>query len=127
MFINGKPVGSQLASHHHKAVVPCKAGRSYEVTLVAVSSDWGNSSPSNMLYIETQDGATSTTEDGSSHTDDGEEQDEPLGDVSILLKTTKVTDTSIYLDWSTYRPPNSVLYYRVIWSSAAQPMVSCLL
>lgn len=77
-----------------------------------------------MLYIETLGGAMSTTEDGSSHTDDGEEQDEPLGDVSILLKTTKVTDTSIYLDWSTYRPPYSVLYYRVIWSSAAQPMVS---
>ena len=119
VFINGKQVGSQLASHHHKAVVPSKPGRSYEVTLVAVTSEWGNSAPSNVLYIETP-GATATEED-SSHTEEKDEE-EQLDEVSILLKVVKITDTSIHLDWTSHYSQD-IIYYRVNWSSATQPLV----
>ena len=53
--------------------------------------------------------------------------DEPEEDIEgIPVKVVKVTDTTIQLDWVTFVEPEGVVYYRVTWSSVAQPMVNLL-
>lgn len=44
----------------------------------------------------------------------------------LVLKVVRVSDSTIHLDWSQYRGMSGILYYRVVWSSVAQPAVCCL-
>jgi len=102
----------------------------YEISLKALSSDSrvDDSDMSNILVLTTG----STTARGGGHgalngtLDDDEDDDVMLlpDDSELALRVVRVADTSIHLDWSQYNESADVVYYRVVWSSAAQPAVS---
>ncbi|ESO91438.1 hypothetical protein LOTGIDRAFT_153880 [Lottia gigantea] len=118
VYMNDKKVGAELSNSHRKAVIPCRPNRIYRINLVALSanSQYSDSLKSNTLLINTstnqhQTGDVVTIDDWASTTDDSD----------IPVKITKVLDTGIHLDWSTYYPSEEVAYYKVQWSSVAQP------
>ena len=43
---------------------------------------------------------------------------------AVQIRIARVTDTTIQLDWYRYVELEGMAYYRVVWSSTAQPMVS---
>ena len=45
------------------------------------------------------------------------------GDNELNIKIVRVTDSSVHLDWSHYVELEGMMYYRVVWSSVAQPAV----
>ena len=45
------------------------------------------------------------------------------GDSDLLVRVVKLTDSTIHLDWVPYSEPEGLLYYKVTWSSVAQPSV----
>jgi hypothetical protein len=45
----------------------------------------------------------------------------------LVLKVIRVTESSIHVDWSQYTEIPGMTYYRVVWSSVAQPAVSICL
>lgn len=45
-------------------------------------------------------------------------------DNELIVKVIRVTDGSVHLDWSPYIEMDGMMYYRVVWSSVAQPAVS---
>jgi hypothetical protein len=50
--------------------------------------------------------------------------DETDADDGFPVHVIRLTDSAIHLDWSQYQPPSSLVYYRVVWSSASNPAVS---
>ena len=46
------------------------------------------------------------------------------GDSDLIVRIVKLTDCTIHLDWVPYSEPEGLLYYKVTWSSVAQPNVS---
>jgi len=44
-------------------------------------------------------------------------------DNELALRIVRVADSSIHLDWSQYQETPENVYYRVVWSSGAQPAV----
>ena len=47
-------------------------------------------------------------------------------DTDLKVKVVLVTENTIQLDWVMYEEPHGVVYYRVTWSSIAQPSVSMI-
>ena len=45
-------------------------------------------------------------------------------DSDLRTKVIQVTENTIQLDWSSYSEPEGLVYYKVTWSSVAQPAVS---
>ena len=92
--------------------------RFYKVNLVALSSnpEYHDSGKSNTLSINTS--LTSPRE--------GEALDELTfaDDQEVPVKVTKVTETSIHLDWVNFLEVDGVGCYKIQWSSVAQPAVS---
>ncbi|XP_041347758.1 uncharacterized protein LOC121367568 [Gigantopelta aegis] len=116
VYLNDKKAGNELSSSHRKAVIPCRANRTYKVHLVALSSNaqFGDSPKSNTLLINT---STGSPRPGDSMLEDWSSVDEH----EIPLKITKVTENSITLDWSGFLDTEGVAYYKIQWSSVAQP------
>jgi len=50
--------------------------------------------------------------------DDGDAED------GFPVNVVRLTDASIHLDWFQYQPHATLVYYRVVWSSATNPVVS---
>ena len=120
VYMNGKKVGNVLSKHHKKAVMACKPNRQYKVQMVALTKEkmFGESPMSNMLVINTSaDGTRPLVNDFYS-------EENPQEDDDMFVRIVKVTDTSVQLDWSRYDEPEGMAYYRVAWSSTAQPTVS---
>lgn len=92
--------------------------RHYKVNLVALSAnpEYSDSGKSNTLSINTS--LYSPRE--------GEAMDEITytDDHDIPVKVTKVTETSIHLDWGNFLETEGVGCYKITWSSVAQPAVS---
>ncbi len=53
---------------------------------------------------------------------DGINVDESESD--LIVRIVKLTDSTIHLDWVPYSEPDGLVYYKVTWSSTAQPAVS---
>ncbi|XP_052779768.1 uncharacterized protein LOC128217013 isoform X4 [Mya arenaria] len=113
VYLNDKKAGNELSSTHRKAVIPCRPNRFYKVNLVALSAnpEYSDSGKSNTLSINT-----------SLHSPrEGEEDMTFADDLDIPVKVTKVTETSISLDWSHFLETEEVGCYKIQWSSVAQP------
>ena len=100
--------------------------RQYKVTLVALSADESvkDSPQSNMLLINTSGTAI---EASSIHVTDhvATQIREYEGDGDDLpVRVTRVTDTSIHVDWGHYTEVEGLTHYKVVWSSVAHPAVS---
>ena len=96
--------------------------RSYRVSLVALSIDrsYDDSTYSNTLLVATQGSEGVQFEDAVGTVPaDGHEDD-----TDLKVKVVVVTENSIQLDWVMYDEPPGIVYYRVTWSSIAQPNVS---
>ena len=98
------------------------ACRQYTVNLVALSSDdrFPDSELSNTLTIDPGvhfDGGMVMQGDR-----DDVDGDDVMED-DLGLKVVRVTEATIHLDWSRYSEPQGLMYYRVVWSSVAQPSV----
>ena len=50
-----------------------------------------------------------------------------FGDSELMVKVIRVTEATVHLDWSQYTEIQGMTYYRVVWSSVAQPAVSMTL
>lgn len=90
--------------------------RHYKVNLVALSAnpEYSDSGKSNTLSVNTS--LYSPRE--------GEALDEiTYDDHDIPVKVTKVSETSIHLDWSNFLETEGVGCYKITWSSVAQPAV----
>ena len=120
VYLNGKKVGNQLSCSHRKAVIPCKPKRCYKVNLVAISTDpnYPDSPMSNTLMITPGSEGVRYIEGSPSMEADVAEDNSELS-----VRVVKVTDTSVQLDWVTYNEVDEVVYYKVTWSSVAQPAV----
>ncbi len=101
------------------------------MNLIALSGDpnVGNSALSNTLIITTgnTDGlryAAGISQVGPPMEDYEQTMDD---DSDLLVKVTKVSDSTINLDWVTYSEPEGMLFYKVTWSSIVQKDVSHLL
>ena len=117
----------------------CKAGgwfRHYKVTLVALSADiqHADSDFSNTLWlttdatershqVEARDEMMAVME-GTMTAAGGEEGEEEEDDSALPVRLLSVTDANIHLDWAAYTEPGIVSYYRVVWSSASNAVVS---
>lgn len=91
----------------------------YKVNVVALGTSlkYGNSPKSNTLIISTF----------SKHVNIGSNLISKMSDChnfKNFLQATKVSDTCINLDWSSYIPPNNIGAYKIQWNSVAQPKVS---
>jgi hypothetical protein len=88
----------------------------YRINLVALSSnaDYQDSPKSNTLVINSGKGPTATMTAEDYSTDDHD----------LPLKVTGVTETGIHLDWSAFVENQEVAFYKIQWSSVAQPAVS---
>ena len=91
--------------------------RVYHINLVALSSnpDYQDSPKSNTLVINSGKGAVQ----GNLSVDEYSADDHDLP-----VKVTEVTDSGIHLDWSAYVENQDVAFYKIQWSSVAQPAVS---
>lgn len=95
--------------------------RTYKINLVALSSnpEYMDSPKSNGLLVNTSSSSprpgesSLSLEDWSSTADDHE----------ISLKVTRISENSIHLDWSTFLETEGVTFYKIQWSSVAQPAV----
>ncbi|KAK7102883.1 hypothetical protein V1264_021041 [Littorina saxatilis] len=114
VFMNDKKVGNELSSSHRKAVIPCRNNKLYRLNLVALSSDpdYQDSPKSNQLTIYTGEGPV---------THDLTLDDNQDNDLDLPLKVTGVTDSGVHLDWSGYFENQEVAFYKIQWSSVAQP------
>lgn len=92
--------------------------RYYKVNLVALSGnpEYSDSGKSNTLSINTSLHSPGEGEalDEMTYTDDHD----------IPVKVTKVTETSIHLDWTNFLETEGIGCYKIQWSSVAQPAVS---
>ncbi|XP_025107507.1 uncharacterized protein LOC112572161 isoform X5 [Pomacea canaliculata] len=113
VYMNDKKIGNELSSAHRKAVIPCRMNKTYRINLVALSAtaDFDDSAKSNTLVISNSKGPGSITLD--EHTS--------AGDDELPLKVTGMTESGIHLDWSSYIENTDVAFYKIQWSSVAQP------
>ena len=83
---------------------------------LSANPEYHDSGKSNTLSINTS--LTSPRE--------GEALDELtyVDDHEVPVKVTKVTETSIHLDWANFLEVDGVGCYKIQWSSVAQPAVS---
>lgn len=81
---------------------------------MSATADFDDSAKSNTLVISNSKGPGSITLD--EHTS--------AGDDDLPLKVTGVTESGIHLDWSSYIENTDVAFYKIQWSSVAQPTVS---
>ena len=83
---------------------------------LSANPEYNDSGKSNTLSINTS--LTSPRE--------GEALDELtyVDDHEVPVKVTKVTETSIHLDWANFLETDGVGCYKIQWSSVAQPAVS---
>ena len=99
--------------------------RLYKVNLVAISSDpkLGDSEMSSTVMVNTGPSVQPTVD--SAQVTDGDEDFRAMSDDNELkLRVIRVDEASIHLDWTEYQEAAGIIYYRVVWSSAAQPAVS---
>lgn len=94
----------------------CQPNCVYKVNVVALGTSlkYGNSPKSNTLIISTF----------SKHVNIGSNLISKMSDChnfKNFLQATKVSDTCINLDWSSYIPPNNIGAYKIQWNSVAQP------
>ncbi|XP_067685414.1 uncharacterized protein [Haliotis asinina] len=119
VYLNDKKAGNELSSSHRKAVIPCRPNRTYKISLVALSSnpEYMDSPKSNSLLVNTSSSSprpgesSLTLEDWSSTADDHE----------VPLKVSRISENSIHLDWSTFLETEGIGFYKIQWSSVAQP------
>jgi hypothetical protein len=50
--------------------------------------------------------------------------DDTDADDGFPVHVIRLTDAAIHLDWSQYQSPSTLVYYRVVWSSASNAAVS---
>ena len=100
-----------------RCVRVCDCFRVYHINLVALSSnpDYQDSPKSNTLLINSGKGAVQ----GNFSVDEYSSDDHDLP-----VKITEVTESGIHLDWSAYVENQEVAFYKIQWSSVAQPAVS---
>ncbi|XP_012935394.1 uncharacterized protein LOC101845075 isoform X2 [Aplysia californica] len=113
VFLNDKKAGNELNANHNKATIPCRPNRTYRVNVVALSDkpDYGDSARSNTLVVN-----PSGQGDTTPHQDDW-----VVDDAGIPVKVSKVTENGIHLDWSRFVETDDVSFYKIQWSSVAQP------
>ncbi|XP_064633270.1 uncharacterized protein LOC135491376 [Lineus longissimus] len=118
VYMNDKKVGNMLSHIHHKAVIPCRPNRNYSISMKAISGtpDIADSAMSNKLFISTHEHGR--TENGSVQLEDWNSVEDER---ELMVKVTKVTDSAIHLDWSTYMVIEGCTGFKVQWSSVAQP------
>ena len=92
----------------------------YRINLVALSSSPGfdDSPMSNTLTINVDNDAVLV--------DKRHFEDYSTTDNDLSVNVSGVTDSCIHLDWSNFMDNNEVAFYKIQWSSTAQPMVSSL-
>ena len=90
----------------------------YRINLVALSSnpDYQDSPKSNTLTICGGKGPQGNLDQG--------QEDYNADDHDLPVKVTGVTETGIHLDWSSFVENQEVAFYKIQWSSVAQPAVS---
>jgi len=49
--------------------------------------------------------------------------DDDDDDDRLPVRVIRLTESAIHLDWSEYQTPSSLVYYRVVWSSASNHTV----
>ena len=76
--------------------------------------DYGDSAKSNTLMVNPGGQGDSTQNN----------EDWVVEDAGIPVKVTKVTENGIHLDWSRFVETNDVSFYKIQWSSVAQPEVT---
>lgn len=96
----------------------CQPSCVYTVNVVALGSNpkFGNSPKSNTLIVNSSldhkiNGNYSNLITKMSN----------CQDFKNFLKATKVSDTCIYLDWSSYIAPDNIGSFKILWNSVAQP------
>ncbi|GFR62047.1 fibronectin, partial [Elysia marginata] len=114
VYLNDKKAGNELNASYNKATIPCRPHRTYRVNVVALSDhpDHSDSHKSNTLVV---------CPSGTGHTQDALAEDSIVDDVGIPVTVSKVTENGIHLDWSRFSETEEVSFYRVQWSSVAQP------
>jgi len=50
-------------------------------------------------------------------------EDDDDGDDVLPVRVIRLNESEIHLDWSEYQWPKSLVYYRVVWSSASNQAV----
>lgn len=105
----------------------------YRVNVKAVSADerFDDSPLSNTLTLNDSSLAErglgvlhagpATTPSGWPYDDDHGADDDD--DDVLAVRVIRVNETAVHLDWSEYLPPSSLVYYRVVWSSATNHAV----
>ena len=81
------------------------------------NADHQDSPKSNTLVINSSKGSTHGNLSMEEYSSD---------DHDLPVKVTEVTETGIHLDWSAFVENNDVAFYKIQWSSVAQPAVSQL-
>ena len=74
--------------------------------------EYGDSSHSNTIVVNP-----------GAHTEAQDKDDWVVEDAGIPVKVTKVTESGIHLDWSRFVETDDVAFYKIQWSSVAQPEV----
>ncbi|KAL5013163.1 hypothetical protein ScPMuIL_007433 [Solemya velum] len=117
VYLNDKKAGNELSNSHRKAVVPCRPNKVYKINLVALSSksEYTDSPKSNTLMINT---SMHSPRVGDSI---AMEEWTAVDDHDIPVKVAKVTENAIHLDWSTFLEVDGIAFYKIQWSSVAQP------
>ncbi|GFN84346.1 fibronectin, partial [Plakobranchus ocellatus] len=114
VYLNDKKAGNELNASYNKATIPCRPHRTYRVNVVALSDhpDHTDSHKSNTLVV---------CPSGPGQASDALADDSVVDDVGIPVTVSKVTENGIHLDWSRFSETEEVSFYRVQWSSVAQP------
>lgn len=91
---------------------------------MALSSDHRipNSDQSNTLLVNTGPTADPSIE----YAPDGDDSNDTMtmdDENELHLRVVRIEDSSIHLDWTQYQETPQNIYYRIVWSSSAQPSV----
>ncbi|XP_076447663.1 uncharacterized protein LOC143284653 isoform X3 [Babylonia areolata] len=115
VYMNDKKVGNELSNSHRKAVIPCRMNKMYRINLVALSSnpDYQDSHKSNTLVINSGKGPVGQG--------DLNMEEQSMDGHDLPVKVTGVTESGIHLDWSAFVENQDVAFYKIQWSSVAQP------
>jgi len=104
--------------------------RVYRVNVQAVSGDerFTDSPLSNTLTVNdsvvgSDGGGGHTGVLGGLPTFSGWPYNDDDEDDGLPVRVIRLTESAIHLDWSEYQSPSSVVYYRVVWSSASNQAV----
>ncbi|CAL1538548.1 unnamed protein product [Lymnaea stagnalis] len=111
VYLNDTKAGHELTPRQTKATIPCKSNRTYRVNVVALSNSlqYGDSFKSNTLVVNPSGKADMFVDESLSE------------DAGIPVKIIKITNNSIHLDWSKFLETEEVSFYKIQWSSVAQP------